>query len=77
MSGALLLRDQTVRVGGIADHEHLDVRRRVIVERVALRLEDPAVRLQQVTPLHPLGPRSRADQQRDADAVEAPCSGHL
>ena len=43
--GGVALRDQAVGVRGIADDEHLDVRRGVIVERLALRLEDAAVGL--------------------------------
>src|SRR5690606_1055790 len=39
-------------------------------DRLALRLEDAAVGLQQVAALHALGPRARADQQRDVAPLE-------
>jgi hypothetical protein len=64
-------RDQRVGVGGIADHEDLHVVGGADVQRLALRLEDCAVGLEQVGALHPLGPRPRPDEQRHVDAVEA------
>ena len=69
-SGALRMRDQAVGVRRVADHEHLDVVGGALVDRLALRLEDPAVGLEQVGALHALGARARADQQRDVAAVE-------
>ena len=63
-------RDQRVRVRRVADHEHLDVVGRAGGDRLALRLEDAAVGLEQVGALHALRARARADQQRDVAAVE-------
>ena len=68
--GRVLLGDQRVGVGRVADHEHLDVAGGVLVDGLALRAEDPAVGLQQVTALHARGTRPRADQQGDVGAVE-------
>ena len=42
----------------------------MIVQRLALWLEDAAVGFQQVTALHSLGSRPRADQERDVHPVE-------
>ncbi len=43
MSGRVVHRDQAVRVGGVADHEHLHVVGGDCVERLALHREDLAV----------------------------------
>lgn len=67
------LRDERVGVGRVADDEDLDVVRGVVVDGLALRLEDAAVGLQEVTTLHALGTRAGADQQADVGAVE----GHV
>jgi hypothetical protein len=64
------LGDQAVRVGRVADDQHLDVVGRPLVDRLALWLEDAAVRLQQVSALHPLRARPRTDQECDVRAVE-------
>ena len=64
------LRDQRVGVGRVADDQDLDVVRGVVVDGLALRLEDAAVGLQQVTALHALGARAGADEQADVGAVE-------
>ena len=66
----VLLRDQRVRVRRVADDEHMHVVGGDVVQRGPLRLEDAAVRLEQIGALHPLLTRLRADQQRDVDAVE-------
>ena len=65
--------DQRVRVGRVADHQHLDVAGGVGVERLALDGEDGAVRLQEVLALHAGPTRARPDQQRVLRAVE----GHV
>ena len=63
-------RDETVRVGGVADHEDAHVGGRARRERLALRGEDRAVRLEQLLALHALGARPRTDEQRVVDALE-------
>ena len=68
--GRVGLCDQRVRVGRVADHEDAHVVGRAGVERLALRLEDAAVGLQQVGALHALRARPRADQQRHVHPVE-------
>ncbi len=69
-SGALERRDQAVRVGRVADHQDLDVVGRAGVDRLALRLEDAAVGLEQVGALHALAARAGRRQQADLAAVE-------
>ena len=64
------MRDQRVGVGRVADDEHLDVVGGAGGDRLALRLEDAAVGLEQVGALHALGARARAHEQRDVGAVE-------
>ena len=64
------LGDQRVGVGRVADDEDLDVVRGVVVDGLALRLEDAAVGLEQVAALHALGTGAGADEQRDVGAVE-------
>ena len=68
--GRVAQRDQRVRVGGVAHHEHAHPVRRPGVQGLALRLEYLAVGLEQVGPLHALGARPRAHQQRHVHAVE-------
>jgi hypothetical protein len=68
--GCVAERDQRVGVGRVADHQHAQVVGGTGVERLALRLEDLAVGLEQVGSLHPLRPRTRAHQQRHVHAVE-------
>ena len=63
-------RDETVRVGGVADHEDAHVVGRAGGERLALRGEDRAVHLEQLLALHALRARPGADEQRVVDAVE-------
>ena len=70
MSGSVRHRDQRVRVGGVPDHEDPHVVRGSGAQRLALRLEDLAVRLEQVGPLHALRARAGAHQQRDVHTVE-------
>lgn len=67
------LGDQRVGVGGVADDQDLDVVRGVVVDGLALRLEDAAVGLQEVAALHALRTGAGADEQRDVRAVE----GHV
>ena len=43
--GRVLLRDQRVRVGGVADDEHPDVRSGMGIQCLTLRAEDAAVGL--------------------------------
>ena len=62
--------DQGVRVRRVADDQHADVVRGARVDGATLRGEDAAVGLQQVSALHALGPRARADQQGDVHPVE-------
>ena len=68
--GRIRLRDQAIRVSRIPDHQHFDVGGRVLVQGLPLGLEDPAVCLEQVAALHPLGPWPGPDQQRHVHAVE-------
>ena len=71
MPGALFMRDEAVRVGRVADHEHLRiVVGRAVVSALPCGCEDGAVRLEQVRPLHALLAGHGADEQRDVDAPE-------
>ena len=65
-----LHRDVGIGVGRVADHQHLDVARGDIVQRLALRGEDLRVLEQQVLALHARAARTRADQQRDVGVLE-------
>lgn len=65
------LRDERVGVGRVADDEDLDVVRGVVVDGLALRLEDAAVGGEQVAALHALGARAGADEQGDVRTGEA------
>lgn len=65
------LRDERVGVGRVADDEDLDVVRGVVVDGLALRLEDATVGGEQVTALHALGARAGADEQGDVRTGEA------
>ena len=56
-------RDQRIRVGRVADHEHAHVAARAARQRGALRREDRAVGGQQVAALHALLARHGADEQ--------------
>ena len=56
--------DQAVRVARVADDEHADVARRVVVDGLALGPEDPAVDREQVAALHARLAGDRADEQR-------------
>ena len=57
--------DQRVGVGRVADDEDAYVVGGAGVDRLALRLEDAAVRLEQVAALHARRTRPGADEQRD------------
>lgn len=63
------LGDEGVGVGRVADDEDLDVVRGVVVDGLALRLEDAAVGGQQVAALHALGAGAGADQEGDVGAA--------
>src|SRR5256886_3454521 len=63
-------RDEAVGVRRVADDQHFHVSLGDLVERSALRRENPAVRLEQVLALHAGTARARADQQRDVDIAE-------
>ncbi len=65
-----LHRDVGIGVGGIADHEHLDVAARRRVERLALCGEDLRVGREQILALHPRPARTRADEQCDSGVLE-------
>ena len=64
------LGDQGVGVGRVADDEDLDVALGAARQRLALRLEDAAVRRQQVGALHARLARHRADEQGDVGVAE-------
>jgi hypothetical protein len=68
--GSVRHRDQGVGVGRVADNQHLHVGRSPLLDRLPLGLEDLPVGLQQVSALHPLGPRASADQEGDVGVVE-------
>ena len=70
MSGALLIAMSALVLAGLPVTEHADVVGRDVVERLALRREDPAVGLQQVAALHARASRAGADEQGEVDAVE-------
>ena len=63
-------RDQRVGVRRVADDEDPDVGVGAGVDRLALRLEDAAVGLEQITALHARPTRAGTDEQTDAAAVE-------
>ena len=62
--------DQRIGVGGIADHEHLDVVCSAGVQGLALGAEDAAVGGQQVAPLHAGLTRHGADEEGDIGPLE-------
>ena len=64
------LRDQGVGVGRVADDENADVRGCTGVEGLALRLEDTAIGLQEIPPLHTGTSRARTHEQGDVDTIE-------
>ena len=68
--GGVALGDQGVGVRRVADDEDLDVTLGAARQRLALRLEDPAVGRQQVGALHPLLARHRPDEQGDVGVAE-------
>ena len=70
MSGALLLGDERVGVGGVAGDTDPHVVGGDRVEGLALRGEDRAVGGEQVAALHARAARPGADQQREVDPVE-------
>ncbi len=61
--GAALHRDVGIGVGGVADHEHLDVAARDLVEGLALGREDLGVGGQQVGTLHAGAAGTGTDEQ--------------
>ncbi|MNX25312.1 hypothetical protein D3C86_553570 [compost metagenome] len=68
--GGALHRDVGVGVGGVADHEHLDVALGHLVEGLALGGEDGGVGLEEVLALHALAAGTRADQEGDVRILE-------
>ena len=68
--GRVAAGDEAVGVARVADDEHADVARRVVVDGLTLRAEDAAVDLEQVAALHARLAGDRADEQRPAGAVE-------
>ncbi len=68
--GSVRPGDQAVGVARVADHEDAHVGGGVVVDRLALRLEDPAVHREEVAALHARLARDRADEQRPRRAVE-------
>jgi hypothetical protein len=63
-------RDEGVGVRGVAHDQHPHVVGGTGVDGLSLRLEDAAVRLEQVAALHAGRARPGAHQQRHVDAVE-------
>jgi hypothetical protein len=57
------LGDEGVGVGRVADHQHFDVARGVVIQRLALRAENGAVRGEQILALHAGTTRTGADEQ--------------
>ncbi len=68
--GGIALGDQSIGVGRVADDEDLDVAFGAARQRLALGLEDAAVRRQQVRALHPLLARHRPDEEGDIGVTE-------
>ena len=66
----ILLRDQCIGVGRVADHQHAHVALGMRVERFALRPEDGAVGFQQVLALHAGSAWTRTHQQRVVHILE-------
>src|SRR5690606_35586531 len=67
--GRVGLGDEGVGVGGVADHEHLDVVCGARVEGFALGFEDAAVGFEQVAAFHALGAWAGAHEEGDVGAV--------
>ncbi len=65
-----LHRDVRVRVGGVADDEHMDGARRHRVDRLALLDEDLGVLHQKVFAFHPRAAGPCADEHRDVGVLE-------
>ena len=66
----ILHRDQCVRVGGIADHQHAYAAVCDGIERLALGGKDLRIRKQQVLALHPGPPWPCADQKCHVAVLE-------
>ena len=64
------LGDERVGVGRVADDQYFDVARGVVVQRLALRAEDGAVRGEQILALHAGAARTGADQERVIAVLE-------
>ena len=62
-------RDEAVRVGGIADDDDANARRRVPLDGLALLDEDRPVLPDEVAPLHPRPARDRSDEQHPVRAL--------
>jgi hypothetical protein len=63
-------RDEAVGIRRIAHDQHLHVALGHLVQRLALRREDLAIRLQKILALHAGTARARADEQRHLDILE-------
>jgi hypothetical protein len=68
--GRAVHRDIGVGIGRVADDQHSDVPRGVVVERLALHGENGAVGFKQVLALHALAARAGADQHGDLCILE-------
>jgi hypothetical protein len=61
--GGASASNQAVGVGGIADHHDLDITSSMVVDGLALLLEDGGILLKQVLALHARMPRERTDKE--------------
>ena len=57
------LRDEGIGIGRVTDNQHFDVARGVVIQRLALRAENGAIRGEQILALHAGTARAGADQQ--------------
>ena len=67
--------DERVGIRGIADHQHLHVPVRVVVQGATLRPEDPAILRKQIGSLHALSAGTRSHEHREVDILE--CHGWI
>jgi len=73
--GAFFMAMRQLVLAGLPTTSTLTWRARGRGERLALRREDPAVRLEQILALIPGPPRTGADEERDFDVLECDQSG--
>ena len=69
------LADESVRVGGVADHNGLGVTSAVVVDGLAYINEDGAVVLEQIATLHAWSTGLGTDKEVVVDVLE--CSGEV